>query len=82
MRNHRLNMKTAVYFFDSAVFNALAYGDTTKAGIMREKAEIVIIGHTVVKTNQPLKVPYDVTDEEIARAKALYKGIIVSAPTL
>lgn len=75
-------MKTATYFFDSEVFKAMAYGDTTKSSVMREKADIVIVGHTVVKHGMMIKTPYEVTSQQIADMKAAFVGIIVTAPTL
>lgn len=74
-------MKQAIYFFPAEIFNKLGYGDTTKGYIMRDKADIVIIGHSVIK-HSSLKVPFSVSNEEIVQMKKEFDGIIVIAATL
>ena len=75
-------MKTAVYFLTEEAFKSLAYGDTTKAYVLKEKAEIVIIGHTVTKHGLMVKTLYEVSREEIEAMKKDFKGIILLTPCL
>jgi hypothetical protein len=74
-------MKTATYLFDSDVFNSMPYGDTTKSSVMRQKASVVIIGHTVIK-HPTVSIAFNITNEQLIEMKAIHKGIVVTAPTL